>query len=75
MPEPEPGALEPSEETRKRLDELRALSDKAEAGDPEARRELRRLVRSSSPEVIGRASDIGRRAGRMLAKTAAGGDP
>ena len=75
MPEPEPGALEPSEETRKRLDELRAVSDKAEAGDREARRELRRLVRSSSPEVIGRASDIGRRAGRMLAKTAAGGDP
>ena len=33
-------------------------------------------MRSSSPEVIGRASDIGRRAGsRMLAKTAAGGDP
>lgn len=75
MPEPEPGALEPSDETRKRLDELRAVSDKAEAGDREARRELRRLVRSSSPEVIGRASDIGRRAGRMLAKTAAGGDP
>ena len=75
MPEPEPGALEPSDETRKRLHELQAVSDKAEAGDQEARRELRRLVRSSSPEVIGRASDIGRRAGRMLAKTAAGGDP
>ena len=74
MPGPEPGALEPSEETRKRLEELRAVSDKAEAGDKEARRELRRLVRSS-PEVIGRASDIGRRAGRMLARTAAGGDP
>jgi len=74
VPEPEPGALEPSDETRKRLDKLRAVSDKAEAGDREARRELRRLVRCSSPEVIGRASDIGRRAVRMLAKTAAGGD-
>jgi hypothetical protein len=75
VPGPEPGALEASEETRKRLEELRALSDKAEAGDPEARRELRRLVSCSSPEVIGRASDIGRRAGRMLAESAAGGDP
>ncbi len=75
MPEPELRALEPSEETRKRLEELRAVSDKAEAGDREARRELRRLVRSSSPEVIGRAADIGRRAGRVLALTAAGGDP
>ena len=70
-----PGALELSEETRDRLAELRAVSEKAEAGDKEARKELRRLVRSSSPEVIGRASDIGRRAGRTLVGTAAGGDP
>ena len=33
------------------------------------------MVRASSPEVIGRASDVGRRAGRTLAHTAAGGDP
>ena len=59
-----PGALELSEETRERLSELRAVSEKAEAGDNEARKELRRLVRTSSPEVIGRASDIGRRASR-----------
>ena len=70
-----PGALELSDETRDRLAELRAVSEKAEAGDKDARRELRRLVRASSPEVIGRASDIGRRAGRILAYTAAGGDP
>ena len=33
------------------------------------------MVRASSPEVIGRASDVGRTAGRTLAHTAAGGDP
>jgi hypothetical protein len=36
---------------------------------------LRRLVRASSAEVIGRASDIGRKAGRTLARAASGGDP
>ena len=68
------GALELSEETRIRLAELRALSQKAEAGDKDARRKLRLMVRASSEEVIGRASDVGRRAGRTLAHTAAGGD-
>jgi hypothetical protein len=67
--------LELSDETKARLGELQTLSEKAEAGDKEARKELRCLVRSSSAEVIGRASDIGRRAGRMLARSAAGGDP
>ncbi len=33
------------------------------------------MVRASSPEVIGRACDVGRGAGRTLAHTAAGGDP
>ena len=79
MPEAKPVhtpiALELSEDARARIAELRALSEKVEAGDKEARKELRRLVRASSPEVIGRASDIGRRAGRVLAYTAAGGDP
>jgi hypothetical protein len=70
-----PGALELSEETRDRLAELRALSEKAEAGDREARKELRRLVRDSSAEVIAEASDFGRRAEQTLARTAAGGDP
>ena len=73
--EMKPGALELSEETRGRLAELRALSEKAEAGDKGARKELRRMVRSSSEEVIGRASDVGRKAVRTLAHTAAGGDP
>lgn len=68
------GELELSEEARSRLAELKALSDRAEAGDGEARKELRRMVRASSEEVIGRASDVGRRAGRVLARSAAGGD-
>ena len=69
------GELELSQETRDRLAELRALSDRAEAGDKEARRKLRLMVRASSAEVVGRASDVGRRAGRVLARSAAGGDP
>jgi hypothetical protein len=73
-PKHNPGALELSEETRGRLAELQALSKKAEAGDKEARRELRLKVRASSAEVIGRASDVGRKAGRTLAQSAAGGD-
>lgn len=68
------GALELPDETKARIGELESLSQKAEAGDKEARKELRRLVRSSSPEVIERASDIGRKAGRMLARAASGGD-
>ena len=67
-------ALELPDETKARLGELESLSQEAEAGDKEARKELRRLIRSSSPEVVERASDIGRKAGRMLARTAAGGD-
>jgi len=69
------GVLELPQETRERLAQLRALSDRAEAGDKEARKELRRMVRSSSEEVIGRASDLGRKMGQTLAHTAAGGDP
>jgi hypothetical protein len=33
------------------------------------------MVRASSAKVVGRASDVGRRAGRVLARSAAGGDP
>jgi hypothetical protein len=69
------GMLELSEETRGRLAELQALSKRAEAGEKEARRELRLMVRASSEEVIGRASDVGRKAGHVLARSAAGGDP
>lgn len=74
MPEAKLETLELSEDARGRLKELEVLSDKAEAGDGEARKELRRLVRSSSPEVIGRAADIGRKTARTLVRTASGGD-
>jgi len=70
-----PGALELSEETRERMAELRGLSEKAEAGDEEARKELRRLVRAASPEIIGRASDIAGRTEWMLIKTISAGEP
>jgi hypothetical protein len=70
-----PGALELSQEARGRLTELRAVSDKAEAGDNEARKELRRLVRSSSPEIIAAASDVAGRAGWMLIKTISASEP
>jgi hypothetical protein len=74
VPEDKPGVLELSEETRGRLAELRALSEKAETGDRDARKELRLMVRASSPQVIGRASDVGRDVRRVLAHTMASGD-
>ena len=49
-----------SEEARRRLGELQALADEAEAGDKQARRKLMVAVRESSPEVIARASDFRR---------------
>ena len=58
-----------------RLGELRTLSERVENGDKEARRELRKAVRESAPEVISRASDIGRRGQWVLAETIAGGEP
>jgi hypothetical protein len=70
-----PGVLELSEDARGRLTELRALSEKAEAGDRNARKELRRLVRSSSPEVIAEASGIAQRAEAMLTKTISASKP
>ena len=36
---------------------------------------MREAVRRSTPQVVARASDLGRRARRMLVKTAAAGDP
>lgn len=75
MPEAKPGTLELSEDARGRLTELRTVSTKAEAGDKEARKELQRLVRASSPEVIAHASDIARRGQWMLIKTISAGEP
>jgi hypothetical protein len=70
-----PGELELSEDARGRLAKLRALSEKAQAGDKEARKELRRLVRASSPQVIAEASSIASRAEWMLIKTISAGKP
>jgi hypothetical protein len=68
-------AVELPKDVSERLKELEKLSEKAEGGDQEARRELRRAVKSSAPEVIARASDIARTGQRVLARTAAANDP
>jgi hypothetical protein len=71
-----PGTLERYQlpaDVQDRLDELEDLSRKAEAGDKDARRQLKRAVRESAPAVITRASDVSRRAQHMLIETASGG--
>jgi hypothetical protein len=68
-------ALELPEETKGKLRELQALSDQAKDGDKEARKELRRVLRASSPEVVARASDFARSGQRILAQTIASGEP
>jgi hypothetical protein len=68
-------ALDLPKDASERLEELEKLSEKAESGDKEVRRELRRAVNSSAPEVIARASDIARTGQRVLARTAAANDP
>jgi hypothetical protein len=70
-----PGELELSEDARGRLREFKVLAEKAQAGDKEARTELRQLLRASSPEVIAEASGIARRAEWMLVKTISVGRP
>lgn len=62
-------------DVKERLDELRDLSERAEGGDDEARYELKSTLRQSSPELVVRASDIGRKAQHMLIGTAAARDP
>ncbi len=70
-----PGALELSDETRDRLAELRAVSEKAEAGEENARKELRRRLAEESPEVVARCSDSARSYRTLLAERSSGGDP
>jgi len=55
--------------------ELRALSDRAEDGDDEARAELRRRVRECSPEKVAELAAFARRADGMLIRTIAAGEP
>ena len=78
MPEAKPGALERYQlpaEVQESLEMLRELSTKAEAGDTGARKDLKRKLREASPDVIARASDVGRKAQHVLIRAAAGGDP
>ncbi len=67
--------LELSKDAKQRIKTLQALSEKVEGGDKGARKELRKAVRESAPEVICRASDIGRRGRWALIKTVAANDP
>ena len=67
--------LELPKDVKDRLGDLRTLSERVEGGDESARKELRRAVRESAPEVISRASDIGRRGQWVLIKTVAANDP
>jgi hypothetical protein len=67
--------LELTDGARARIQELEALSERAEEGDVEAKRELRRAVKDSAPEVIARCSDIARTYRRLAADTASGRDP
>ena len=67
--------LEPPKDVKYRLGELRTLSQRVEDGDKSARKELRKALRESAPEVIYRASDISRRSQWVLAETIAGGEP
>jgi len=53
-------ALELSKDAKERLKTLQALSEKVEGGDKGARKELRKAIRESAPEVICQASDISR---------------
>ncbi len=67
--------LELPKDVQEKLAVLRALSERAENGDKEARKELRRALRESAPEIVIRASDICRRGEWALIKTAAANDP
>ena len=67
-------ALELSKDTREKLAALRSLSEKVEAGDKSARKELRKAVRESSPEVVAQASELAHRSQWALIKTATAGE-
>ena len=68
-------ALELSADVKEKLAALQTLSERVEAGDKSARKELRKALRESAPEVIFQASDIGRRGQWALIKTVAANDP
>ncbi len=67
--------LKLSKDSKDRLAKLEELSDRAADGDRKARRELRRDLRESGPEVVREASELARIGQWALIKTAAGGEP
>lgn len=68
-------ALKLPADVKERLAELRILSEAAEDGDMEARRELQKALRESTPEVVAKASDFARKGQRILAETISAGEP
>lgn len=67
-------ALELPAEIKERVEELRELSGRAEDGDKEARRELREVLKESTPEVIAEVTDLARQAERRMSRAQAAGD-
>jgi hypothetical protein len=67
--------LELPKDMQDKLAVLQAFSEKVENGDKEARKELRRALRESAPQIVLQASDIGRRGQWALIKTVAANDP
>jgi hypothetical protein len=67
--------IEPRDERETKIDRLQALSSQAKGGDKEARAELRRAVAECSPAIIAEASNVARRAERMLVNTISAGEP
>ena len=66
--------LELPKDVKDRLGELRTLSERVENGDKSARKELRKALRESSPEVVAQASKLAHRSQWALIKTAAAGE-
>lgn len=64
-----------SDNAKEKLAELRELSDKAETGDKEARKELRKILKTSAIEVIDEASNFARDGQRIVAETISAGEP
>jgi hypothetical protein len=67
--------LELTNGARESVHELQVLSKRAEDGEEGARKELRRALRESAPEVITRCSDSSRFYRHILAERMSGGDP
>ena len=69
------GKIELPDAAKATLRELQDLSKEAEVGNKAARKELQRVLRASSPEIVARCSDIAKRGQLILTETIAAGDP